>query len=210
MPRVGRVALRPLYASRDLRRAVVVDETLPAVCQQRRRDDVPLLRREGCRRRVLCGWLAGPRVSAGDVGQQLRWPRRHGSHGDGRNRGRQRRAVRWPVLPEPRGIPGEVPAGRHPGHRSAVRAVRFGPVRAVACPLLYRGGRVERGAPLQHLRALSRREGGRGRLQEALCAQALRVRVVRVLSAVLRGRPGQEEELVQVPVALCGGRLAEC
>ena len=33
VPQVGRVALRPLYASRDLRRAVVVDKTLPAVCQ---------------------------------------------------------------------------------------------------------------------------------------------------------------------------------
>ena len=31
--RVGLVALRPLYASRDLLRAVVVDKTLPAVCQ---------------------------------------------------------------------------------------------------------------------------------------------------------------------------------
>ena len=33
VPQVGRVALRPLYALRDLRRAVVVDKTLPAVCQ---------------------------------------------------------------------------------------------------------------------------------------------------------------------------------
>ena len=33
VPRVGRVALRPLYAPRNLRRAVVVDTTLPAVCQ---------------------------------------------------------------------------------------------------------------------------------------------------------------------------------
>ena len=33
VPWVGRVALRPLYASRYLRRAVVVDKTLPAVCQ---------------------------------------------------------------------------------------------------------------------------------------------------------------------------------
>ena len=72
---MGRVALRPLYASRDLRRTVVIDETLPAICQQRR-----------------------------------------------------------PALP--------------------------------------------------------RREGGRGRLREALRAQALRVRVVRVLAAVLRGCPG--------------------
>ena len=47
-----------------------------------------------------------------------------------------------------------------------------------------------RGALLQRLRALPRREGGRGRPREALRAQALRVRVVRVLSAVLRGRPG--------------------
>ena len=82
----GRVALRPLYASRDLRRAVVVDETLPAVCQQRRRNDVQLLRREGCRRRVRCGSRAGPRVSAEVEGQQLRWPGRHGSHGDSRGR----------------------------------------------------------------------------------------------------------------------------
>ena len=40
LPQVGRVALRPLYASHDVRPAVVVDKTLPAVCQQRRRDDV--------------------------------------------------------------------------------------------------------------------------------------------------------------------------
>ena len=33
MPRVGRVALRPLYATRHLRLAVVVDKTLPAVRQ---------------------------------------------------------------------------------------------------------------------------------------------------------------------------------
>ena len=66
-----------------------------------------------------------------------------------------------------------------------------------------------RGALLQRLWAPPRREGGGGRLREALRAKALRVRVVRVLSAVLRGRPGQEEELVQVPVALCGGRVAE-
>ena len=33
VPRVGRLALRPFYASRDLRRAVVVDKTVPAVCQ---------------------------------------------------------------------------------------------------------------------------------------------------------------------------------
>ena len=139
---------------------------------------------------MRCSWLAGLRVSAGGVGQQLRSPRSQGSHGDGCDRGRQRRAVRWPVLPEPRGILGEVPAGRRPSHCSAVRAVRFGPVRAVASPLLYRGGRVERGGLLQRLRALPRREGGWGRLREALRAPALRVRVVRVLSAVLRGRPG--------------------
>ena len=138
----------------------------------------------------FCCWLAGPRVSAGDVGQQLRWPRRHGSHGNGPARGRQRRAVRWPVLLEPRGSPGEVPAGRHPGHHSAVCAVWFGPIRVAASPLLYHGGRVERGALLQRLRTLPRREGGRGQLREALRAQALRVRVVRVLLAVLRGRLG--------------------
>ena len=89
---------------------------------------------------------AGGAVCLGrDVGQQSRWPRRHGSHGDGGDRGRQRHAIRWSVLPEPRGIPAEMPAGRHPGHRSAVRAVRLGPVRSTAPPLLHRGDRVERG-----------------------------------------------------------------
>ena len=48
----------------------------------------------------------------------------------------------------PCGISGEVPAGCHPGHRSAVRAVRFGTIRAVASPLLNLGGGVERGALL--------------------------------------------------------------
>ena len=67
-----------------------------------------------------------------------------------------------------------------------------------------------RGALLQCLRALPRRGGGGGRLQEALRAQALWVRVVRVLLPVLRRRPGEEEELVQVPVALRGGRIVEC
>ena len=36
---------------------------------------------------MRCGRLAGLRVAAGDVGQQLRQPRRHRTHGDGRNRG---------------------------------------------------------------------------------------------------------------------------
>ena len=46
------------------------------------------------------------------------------------------------------------------------------------------------------------REGWRGRLREARCAQALRGCVVEVLLAVPRGRPRDGEELVQVPVAL--------
>ena len=138
---------------------------------------------------MRCGRLAGLRVAAGDVGQQLCRPRRHGTHGDGRDRGGQRRAVRWSVLCEPRGISGEVPAGRRPGHRSRVRAVWFGTIRAVAALLLYRGGGVERGALLQRLRALPWREGGRDRLREALRASAPRLRVVRLLLAVLRGRP---------------------
>ena len=33
VPRVRRVVLRPLYPTRDLRQAVVVDKTLPAVRQ---------------------------------------------------------------------------------------------------------------------------------------------------------------------------------
>ena len=106
------------------------------------------------------------------------------------------------VLPEPRGIPGKVPAGCRPGHRSAVCAVRFSPVGVAASPLLYGCGPSGRGALLQRLQALPRREGTLDRLRVALHAQALRVRVGQVLLAVLRGRPGQEEELVQVPVAL--------
>ena len=86
----------------------------------------------------------------------------------------------------------------------------LGSVRVAASPLLHRGGRVERGALLESLRALPRREGGWGRLREALRTQALGVRVVRVLPALLRGRPGEEEELVQVPVALPAGRTVEC
>ena len=186
MPRVWCIALRPLYASRNLRRAVVVDKAPPC-----RPLATPPRRciAEGGRRRVRCGRLAGLRVAAGDVGQQLRRPRRHRTHGDGRDRKRQRRAVDWSVLPEPRGISGEVPAGCHPALRSAVRDVRFGTIRAVASPLLYRGGCVKRGALLQRLRALPRQEGGRDWLREALRAPALRVRVVRVLPAVFQGRP---------------------
>ena len=40
VPQVWCIALRPLYASCNLRRAVAVDEALPAVRQQRCRDDV--------------------------------------------------------------------------------------------------------------------------------------------------------------------------
>ena len=40
VPRVGCIALRPLYASRNLRWAVVVEEALPAIHHQHRRDDV--------------------------------------------------------------------------------------------------------------------------------------------------------------------------
>ena len=48
------------------------------------------------------------------------------------------------------------------------------------------------------------------RLWEAVCARALRMCVVWVLPAMLGGRPREEEELVQVPVALHGGRVADC
>ena len=49
-----------------------------------------------------------------------------------------------------------------------------------------------------------------GRLWEALCAQALQVRVIGVLPALLRVHPQEGEDLVQVPMALRGGRVAEC
>ena len=62
----------------------------------------------------------------------------------------------------------------------------------------------------QCLRAPPRLEGVRGRLREALRAQALRLRVVRVLLAVLRGCPREEEELGQVPSALRGAQAVEC
>ena len=93
---------------------------------------------------VAAGWR-GCGFAAGDVGQQLRRPPRHGTHGDGRDRGRQPRAVRLFVLPEPRGISGEVPAGRRPGHRSAVRAVRFGTT--VASPFAVPWWRCRAGGP---------------------------------------------------------------
>ena len=47
-------------ATRDLRRAVVVDKTLPTVRQQRGCDDLQLFSREGCPWCVRCGRLAGP------------------------------------------------------------------------------------------------------------------------------------------------------
>ena len=119
-----------------------------------------------------------------------------------RHRGRQHPAVRRFTRPESRGVPGEVPTGGGPGHQSAVRAVRLGTVCVATPPLLHCGGRVERQPLQQCLLALSLREGGPERLWEGLCAQALRVRVIRVLSAALGGRLREEEELVQVPVAL--------
>ena len=102
-----------------------------------------------------------------------------------------------------------MPAGRGPGRHFAVRAVRFGPVRVAAAPLLHRGGRIKRGPLQQGLLALPLREGGQGRLWEALRAQVLRVGVIRLLPAVLGGCLREEEELVQVPVALRGGWVAE-
>ena len=46
-PWVGRIAPRPLYAARYLFRAVVVDKAFPAVCQERCRNSIQLLRLEG-------------------------------------------------------------------------------------------------------------------------------------------------------------------
>ena len=193
VPQAGRVVLGPLYATRDLRWAVVVDKAFPNVRQQRRRNDVQLPRREGRRWAVRRGCLTLSRIPAGDVGQQARRPRRHGSHSDGRPRECQCRAVRRPVLLKSRGVLGELLAGRGLVHRPTVRAVQFGPVRVAASPLLHRSGRVERGSLQQCLLALPWQEGGGGRLREALCAEALRVRVVRVLLAVLQGRLREEE-----------------
>ena len=51
---------------------------------------------------------------------------------------------------------------------------------------------------------------GPGQLREALRAWALWVRVVLVLLAVLRGYQREEEEFVQVPAALRGGRVVGC
>ena len=125
------------------------------------------------------------------------------------DRGRQCNAVRRPLRPAWDGVRREVTAGRGPGHHPAVHAIRLGPVRVAASPMLHRGGRFECGSPQQCLLALFLREGWRGRLREARCAQALRGCVVQVLPAVPRGRPQEGEELVQVPVALRSGRIAE-
>ena len=62
--------------------------------------------------------------------------------------------------------------------------------------------------PQQCLLALPLRESRRGHLWEALHARALRVRVIQVLPAVLGGRLREEEELVQLPVALRGRWVA--
>ena len=52
----------------------------------------------------------------------------------GRHRGCQCRAVRRPVPPESRSVPGEVPAGCGPGHHPGFRAVRLDPFRVSASP----------------------------------------------------------------------------
>ena len=170
-PRVGRIALRPLDAAHDLRRAVLVNKGFPAVRHQRRYNSVQLLLREGRRWCVCRGGLAGPRTLAGNLGQQARRPCRHGPHGNSRHRGSKRRAVR-PVRPQSRGVLGKVPVGRGPGRDPAVRAVRFGPVRIAVPALLHRGYRVERGPLQQCLLALPLRKGRRGRLWEGLRAKA--------------------------------------
>ena len=70
MPRSGHMALRPLYAARDLCRAVVVDKAFPAVRQQRCRDSVQLLRCEGRCWCVRRGWFAGSCILAGAWGSR--------------------------------------------------------------------------------------------------------------------------------------------
>ena len=120
--------------------------------------------------------LAGPRTLAGDKGQQLRRAGCHCFHGDRRDRERQRRAVGRSLRPESCGVSREVPAGRGPGRHSAVRAIRFSPFRVAALTLLHRVGGFAQGPLQQCLLALPLQEGGLGRLWEALCAEALKVR----------------------------------
>ena len=203
------MALRSLDAARELHRAVVVDKGFSAICQERCCLSVQLICREERRRRVCRGGLAGPRTLAGDTGQYVHRPGCHRSHGDSRNDGCQHRAVRRIVRPESCGAPGKVPAGSAPGPHSAVSAVQFGPVLVAAPPVLHGGGRFERGFLQQCTLAPSLQECNLGRLLEPLRAQVLRMRVIQVLSAVLGGSLREEEELVQVPVALCSGWVAE-
>ena len=210
VPRMGRVALRTLYATHNLRWAVAVDEAIPAVLEKRCCDDVQLLCREGRRWRVRRGWLAGSRILAGT------WGSRRAGHVATNpmvtdatvDASAVRSAGRYCL--SPRGVPSEGLAGRGPGHHPAARTVWFGPVCFAASPLLHRSGCVNRGSLQQCLLALPRREGGQGQLRVALCAQVLRVRVIQFLPAVLRGCPREDEELVQVPVALPGGLVVEC
>ena len=202
--------LQSLYATRDLRRAVVVDKALPTVRQQRCREDVQLLCREERCWRVRCGRLAGSRIPARDVGQQAHRPRRHGfmvtaACVDASAVRSTSQYCLSPVVFRVRCLQAAVQ-----GHYPAGGAIHLGPVHVAASSLLHRGGRVERGSLQQCLLALPWGEGGRGRLREALCALALWVRVVRVLPAMLRGRLREEEESVQVAVALRGGLVVEC
>ena len=84
----------------------------------------------------------------------------------------------------------QVPASRGPAHNSAVTAVWFGPICGAVPPLLLCGGGFQWASLQQRLLAPPRAEGGWGRLWEALRAQALRVRGILVLLAVLGGRLG--------------------
>ena len=184
--------LQPRDVARDRCWAIVADEALPVICQGRRRNGVQLPSGGGRYPCVGCCRLPRPCFLVRARRQQLSWPISHGTHGDGRHCRHQRRAVRWCVLPESRGVPGKVAAGCSSHCHSAARAVQHGTVRGTAPPLFHRGGRIEWGTLRQCLPVLFML-GRLGWLWVLLCAQALRMCGVRVLSALLRGRLREEE-----------------
>ena len=109
--------------------------------------------------------MAGSCLVVRDRGQQMLPPSCQGPHGDSRDRRQQHRAVLRSVLPESRGVPGEVTAGRGPRSRCAIFAVWLPATRGVAPPLSHRGGCATWGPVRQCVRACS---SGGGRVGAAL------------------------------------------
>ena len=190
VPWMRSVVLQPAKFALDRRRAMVVDQTLPTICQERHCDSVQLSSREGRYRRVGCCRLAGPGllVRTGDSrcpGQASTRPVVKAATVDANTFLRL-------LLPESRGVRGEVA----PRCIFAVRAVWLRAVRGAALPLLHRAGRAEWGALQQHPSVMLLGRGRWGRLWVVPYAQVPWICGIRVRPAVLGSHPWEEEELV--------------